>query len=374
MSTTTAESSRETEEVDLLDTPIVGPSRVEPDVGIVVIGRNEGRRLIRGLRIAMTLTPHVVYTDSNSDDGSREQAQEFAPKVHVIHMTTGPFTPSRGRLEGSQYLLEHRPEVKFIQFIDGDCFLDPEWITTGRTYLEEHPEVGAVFGRRREERVSESLFSRVMDVDWDKPTGESPLFGGDVLIRSEALRQAGNWSATTINAEDIDLAFRVRNQGWTIMRLAREMTTHDAALTQFREYWKRARRDGYGCSNVGWRYYKSHGRPMLRRVLGAMAYTFALPILVIIAAVIDWRAGLIGLAILLLLWLRMGVSLYRFSAKRGFDAKTSLTYAGLNMACKAAVAIGGLRHLIDVVTFRKGPNDKLIVYQNNKQSKADRPA
>ncbi len=59
--------------------------------------------------------------------------------------------------------------------------------------------------------VSKGQPSDTATAPGEPPPGESPLFGGDVLIRSEALRQAGNWSATTINAEDIDLAFRVRN-------------------------------------------------------------------------------------------------------------------------------------------------------------------
>jgi hypothetical protein len=62
--------------------------------------------------------------------------------------------------------------------------------------------VYAVFGRRREEKCTKSFSSRLMHIDWDHPTGEVANFGGDGLIRSEAVRQAGGWSAETINAED----------------------------------------------------------------------------------------------------------------------------------------------------------------------------
>src|SRR4051794_34576453 len=45
-----------------------GPARV----GIVVIGRNEGERLVRCLRSVVGRAENIVYVDSGSSDGSVE--------------------------------------------------------------------------------------------------------------------------------------------------------------------------------------------------------------------------------------------------------------------------------------------------------------
>ena len=43
-------------------------------VGIVVIGRNEGERLVRCVESCRSQTPVIVYVDSGSSDGSVDAA------------------------------------------------------------------------------------------------------------------------------------------------------------------------------------------------------------------------------------------------------------------------------------------------------------
>lgn len=71
------------------------------DIGIVVIGRNEGPRLAACLR---SLGPHIhstVYVDSGSTDGSPEMAEGMGAIVERLDMTQ-PFTAARAAMPVAQ--------------------------------------------------------------------------------------------------------------------------------------------------------------------------------------------------------------------------------------------------------------------------------
>src|SRR5829696_5398802 len=89
-------------------------------VGVVAIGRNEGERLRRCLGSVAGRGLPVVYVDSASTDGSREVARLLGADVVELDMSL-PFSAARGRNEGFARLLKLAPEVRFVQFVDGDC-------------------------------------------------------------------------------------------------------------------------------------------------------------------------------------------------------------------------------------------------------------
>ena len=331
---------------------------VSPSIGAVVIGRNEGQRLGQALESLRQCVSHLVYVDSNSSDGSRELAGEKG--AHVVHLTSGPYTPSRGRQIGLEELTRLQPQIQFVQFVDGDCVLYPDWLDKAHTFLEQRSDAAAVFGRRREQRYGDSLFSRIIDVDWDHPAGEATNFGGDSLVRVEALRQAGGWSINTINAEDIDLSFRIRALGWKIFRLSEAMTLHDIRMTRFSEYWRRAVRSGYGFAEVGLRYRHGPGKLLLRRMLSGVLYAVFLPLLGLIGALYFWPL----LALVALLYVRMLVILARRCRRRGGSLGTALAYSGFNLVCKWANLLGSSRYFLDCLRGRKAPSDHLIVYRH----------
>jgi GT2 family glycosyltransferase len=322
----------------------------------VVIGKNEGERLLRGLRVATRSFALTLYVDSNSSDGSREAAAALG--AEVLHLSGPPLTPSRGRQEGLLELARRRPELEYIHFLDGDCVLADGWIEKAARYLDNNPGVAAVFGRRREERPQASLYNRLMDVDWDHPPGVVTNFGGDALVRTRAILDAGGWSAATINAEDIDVSFRIREKGWTIVRLGEEMSLHDARMTRFGEYYRRAVRAGYGYLEVGLRYRHGAGRLLLRRALSSSMYVVVIPLIGVASAVVWWPLGFVPV----LLYGRVLVQMTRWARRRGAGTSTALAYASLNLVCKTANFWGSLRYLLDRASGRGRPRDELIVY------------
>ena len=75
-------------------------------LGFVVIGRNEGDRLVRclqSLRAECSETVPIVYVDSGSTDGSIEFAKSIGADVVSLDLSK-PFTMARGRNSGLRYL------------------------------------------------------------------------------------------------------------------------------------------------------------------------------------------------------------------------------------------------------------------------------
>ena len=213
-------------------------------LGVVTIGRNEGERLNKCLRSVVGGTAPVVYVDSGSTDASVAMARSAGSEVVELDPLM-PFTAARARNEGFERLQQLEPNLDYVQFVDGDCEVVTGWIDKAAAFLDAHRDVAVVYGRRRERNPARSIYNMFCDIEWDTPIGEAKACGGDALMRADAFKQVGRYRADVIAAEDTELCVRFRAAGWRIWRLDAEMTVHDAAMTRFVQWWRRAVRTGY---------------------------------------------------------------------------------------------------------------------------------
>jgi hypothetical protein len=65
------------------------------------------------------------------------------------------------------------------------------------------------------------------------------------MMRVNAIEAVGRFRDDLIAGEEPELCVRLRAAGWRIWRLPAEMTVHDAAMTHFGQWWRRAERAGY---------------------------------------------------------------------------------------------------------------------------------
>lgn len=292
-------------------------------VGAVVIGRNEGARLLACLdSLAGDHVDRVVYVDSGSQDGSQQAAQERGAELVALDMSH-PFTAARARNAGFDQLMQKGTPPEYVQFIDGDCQLDPAWIKTAHSFLETHKDVVAVCGRRRELAPQASVFNRLIDLEWDTPIGETRACGGDVLMRTAALSAAGGYNPTLIAGEEPELCVRLRQAGGRIWRLDVEMTRHDAALTRVSQWWRRAQRAGHAYAEGAALHGAAperHYVPQLRR---AALWGLVLPVVTLAAGFFSIWA----LFVLLLIWPLQIARLWR--KHRDIAAALTMTFCKL---------------------------------------------
>jgi GT2 family glycosyltransferase len=266
------------------------------DLGVVAIGRNEGDRLVACLTsIIDTDGPKVVYVDSGSIDGSIAFAEQIGASVVELDLTQ-PFTAARARNEGFSALRSRRPNLRFIQFIDGDCGLAPGWLAEARAFIEQRNDVAVVFGRRRERHPEASIYNYLCDLEWNTPIGEAVACGGDALVRVEAFQAVGGFRSELIAGEEPELCVRLREKGWKIWRLDAEMTEHDAGMTRFQQFWIRAVRAGYAYANVSWIHRNSAQGIWRRETLRAVFWAGLLPAAIALGTLLH-PAALLGLSV-----------------------------------------------------------------------------
>ncbi|MDQ1847033.1 glycosyltransferase [Gemmobacter fulvus] len=263
-------------------------------VDAVVIGRNEGARLLAGLAALQGQVRRIVYVDSGSADGSPAAAAALGAEVVALDMSV-PFTAARARNAGLARLAADPPDL--VQFLDGDCEVQPGWIGQARRFLAQHPEVVVVCGRRRERFPEASVYNRLCDREWDTPPGLATACGGDALMRFAAVQAVGGYDPSLIAGEEPDLCLRLRRAGGVIWRLEAEMTLHDAAITRFGQWWQRSRRAGHAFAEGAYRHGAGPERHWRRETRRALLWGAGVPLAAAVAALIH-PAG----ALLLLLW------------------------------------------------------------------------
>ncbi len=318
------------------------------DIGVVVIGRNEADRLRACLQSIVGKTAAVVYVDSGSWDGSVQYARSLGVETIDLDLSR-PFTAARARNEGLDRLLCMRPDLEFVHFVDGDCEIVDGWLDRARSELSSRPDVAVVCGRRRE-KFPEILYNRLCDMEWDTPIGESTACGGDALMRAAPLRQVGGYRASLIAGEEPELCLRLRCAGLKVMRIDAEMSRHDAGMTRFGQWWRRAVRAGHAFAEVSWLHRARAMRLWVRETRSNWFWGLLLPAAALFPAY--WSSGLTLL--LLLLYPALAIRVYRSRRVRGDGRGPAGCYALFCVLGKFAHAAGQIRFHLNRLTARPG--------------------
>ena len=302
-------------------------------IAAVAIGRNEGGRLKRCLTSLQAQVGRIVYVDSGSSDGSVAFAHSIGAEVVELDMSD-PFTAARARNAGFDALRAGGlPDI--VQFVDGDCGVQPGWIKAGMQALDSEPEIGMVTGWRSEIAPEASLYNAQCQMEWRRPAGLIEACGGDMMVRSVAWDQIKGMNPNVIAAEDDEFCVRLRKAGWQMRRIPVEMTLHDAAMTRFSEWWKRAERSGHGFAQVG-HLHRSYFVRERRRV---WVWGLLMPLLFLAGLIwAKWLAALVVLAYAAS-WLRSSQHVMRL----GHSAGVALKHGAFLTLWKIPNLIGMLR-------------------------------
>ena len=329
------------------------------DVGVVIIGRNEGERLRRCLTAPGIAGLTTVYVDSGSTDGSLELANSLG--VDAIALAADrPFTAARGRNAGIAHLAKNYPKLTLVQLLDGDTEIDDNFIAAAKSAINESDTVGAVSGRLRERNREESKYNRLCDMEWNHEVGESEAFSGNVLMRIVTWEDAEGYDETLIAGEDPELSLRVQNKGWSIQSIDAPMGLHDADMHTFSQWWTRTTRTGHAFAE-GADMHKATGH-YRKEVLSIGFWAGFVPAFTILSGLIGLRkkVALLGLGAVLiypLQWWR--VRGHRL--KKGDGTDDAELYATHVMIGKFAELRGVLHYHLNKL---KGVRGGLVEYRS----------
>ena len=312
-----------------------------PVIDAVVIGRNEGARLVACLQSLTGQVRRIVYVDSGSSDGSVAAAKAVGVDVIALDMTQ-PFSAARARNAGLAVL--DSPE--FVQMVDGDCVVDPGWLTAAVAAFALHPAALVVCGRRRERFPQASVYNRLIDVEWNTPVGQARACGGDALLRFRDVMSVGGYRPGLIAGEEPELCLRLRAAGGEVWRIDAEMTLHDAAIFRFGQWWRRTVRAGHAYGAGAALHGRGVDRHWVAETRRALIWGAVLPMLVVAAFAVHPAGGL-----LILIY---PVQIWRLQRKGG------LTWAFFTVLGKFAESWGVLGYWLGRL---RGEEKRLIEYK-----------
>jgi GT2 family glycosyltransferase len=322
------------------------------NVGIVVIGRNEGVRLERCLASLAGSGCAAVYVDSDSSDDSAAVAARFG--VHVIKLE-GRLSAARARNAGFACLAASHPRLRLVQFLDGDCTLEPGWIEAAAQTLASEPRCAAVIGHLRERDAQASPYNRLCALEWRSPAGKLDdygRFGGIAMIRAAVFGELGGFRADMVAGEDSELAVRLALGGHAVTKIDHVMATHDAAMTRFGQWWRRAVRAGHALGERARLNGSSRVQDCVHERNSTLFWGIALPL-----AIAFTLAPAPGASLVLALgYPLLGLRVWRGRRRAGDARGEAALYAAFILLGKFANALG-------LVTFYLRPQARLIEYK-----------
>ena len=310
-------------------------------LGVVIIGRNEGERLVRCIRSVIGAAGAVVYVDSGSTDRSVESARELGVRNGPARYH--PSLHGRPRAERRVTPPDRAAPGRRVRAVRGrglrSGLVGPSW-REQLAEFESHSDAAVVCGRRRERYPERSVYNHLCDMEWNTPVGEAAACGGDALMRTVPLQQVGGYRDSLIAGEEPELCARLRGAGWKVFRVDAEMTTHDAAMTRFGQWWRRTVRAGYAYAEVSRLRRAEPDRHWSRQFRSNWVWGLLVPLAALAAAPFFPAALLVALAAYIVL----GFRVYRHRRRRGDPPAHARLYTAFTVLSKFSMVLGQARY------------------------------
>lgn len=223
----------------------------EPALAVVIIARNEAAHIgacIESVLRATAAVPEcaIVFVDSCSTDDTVAIARRHP--IRVVELA--PHVECCAAL--ARVVGESLTRSRHVLFVDGDTEIDATWLREAMRLLDAEPAIAGVGGKLRERYYRDGrlvgenpdCFGVGADVE------VADQLGGNALYRRAALNAAGSFNPYVFSYEEAELAERLRQRGYSVVRLPLHVGTHHTAPpATARELWRRWRSNlilGYG--------------------------------------------------------------------------------------------------------------------------------
>jgi glycosyltransferase involved in cell wall biosynthesis len=285
-------------------------------LSVVVIGRNESEHLerlgksVRALKESCDFPVESIYVDSASTDSSLEIARQWFDHVELL-IKSEHLCASAGRYVGTS-----EAQYPWILYVDGDMEICEEFFPVIRDLDKLDSRFVGVIGLyvHRFDNGHSAIQT------FRRPVGEGDRamhFGGGVILKKDAVLNAGNWDPALYGKEEIELYARLGNGKQVVKFVNLPLVYHYSEYYTRFEMVKRLMTPVGGLGKVFWGYGQSVRAAFVKGKLGALArldyelYAFwASLILVIAVGIMGYIAWALALATILVtslsLWSRPG--------------------------------------------------------------------
>ncbi len=213
-------------------------------VSIIIKAYNEEHNIVRSIESALkalgAIQGEVILADGASTDRTVELAKAYPIKVVSLHH---PWERSCGIGPELGFRVA---SGDFVYILDGDMEMDETFLPKALDVFERNREVGGVGGLIVESEAANLEFAaRIQrwnaELSSNLRSVECLHCGG--LYRREALESVGYMSDRNLPAfEEYDLGARLREKGWTLLRMPDRAADHyNHQLSTPALLWRRVR-------------------------------------------------------------------------------------------------------------------------------------
>lgn len=200
---------------------------LKPKVTIGICGKNCAD--IIGLAVESAVQqdfPHklmeIIFVDDGSEDNTLKVMRDYASKIDIA---TKIFSSGWNGLGKSRNTVINNAKGDYIIWLDHDETLEKGFVHKQVNLMEQNPKAGIVTAKlgilpRENLVLTLDLLPSVVEYscqDWKKPS-KLPGTGG-ATYRLKTAKEVGGFNENIKgNGEDIDMASRVKQAGWLILR------------------------------------------------------------------------------------------------------------------------------------------------------------
>lgn len=240
-------------------------------VTIGVCVRNCSSTIGRAIKSIITQDfPHelieVILVDDGSEDDTLSVIRDFMPKmnmrVKIFHHKWRGLGPSRN-------VVVNNASGKYILWVDGDMIIPSDYVKKQVDFMEKNPTV-AIAGGSYELSPTTSLIAFLdnimyvvyrMRLGGKKSSGNLPGTGG-AIYRTEVIKKIGGFDENIRGSgEDVDIAYRVKTSGWTVVR--DKAPFFGKCRETWKDLWGQYVWHGYGAHYIGHKHKNAISLPKM---------------------------------------------------------------------------------------------------------------
>lgn len=265
-------------------------------ISVIIIAKNEEERVGRCFDSVMKLrkkySTEIIFVDSASSDKTIDIALKYPIQIYRISKSKY-LNPSAGRYVGFPHA-----KGEYVLFIDGDSILIEGFVEKALSILKSS-DVAAVAGKRIFRKMGESLRIK------EKITGkmrEYNTIGGTGIYKRKILEAVGTFNPHMGGQEERELCFRIRQNGYKIIKVDIPMEYHINKNMDIMEATERAgyfigvgqiiRR--YGFKKITWELLYDQKKALFETLIVTLS-----PIWILLSIIFQWPVLIVGSLIII---------------------------------------------------------------------------